>query len=103
MIKYFSETTRPDEATVLPKLNASLSEVLAGLINRQWIQNGSWPTIGEAVKSNERIFAIIRTEFPFDESAALFIPEIQVRDGKPGRSKNGNEKAITVLTTFKSM
>ena len=100
---FLQQKIRPDEASVIPKLATSLSATLGGLLNQHWMLNGSWPTIGEAVESNRRIFAIVRTEYPVNGSAVGYIPEILIKNDKPVRQKLDGEKAITVLTTFKSM
>jgi hypothetical protein len=57
-----------------------LEENLKDLINVQFIRNGSWPTIGESVEQDRRIFVIIRqdnTPVEVDDGERLFVGEIQ--------------------------
>jgi hypothetical protein len=73
---------RPDETTVIPKLELALKDHLGDLLNVQWIRNGSWPTLGEAVRQDKRVFAVIREKEPVDPDDDIhhvFIREIQER------------------------
>jgi len=75
-------------------------------INKDWITNGSWSTLGQAVDQNRRIFVIIREENPVpdpesDNEPQNYIGEKQVKDGKPVPVETRG--AIRILTTFTSM
>ena len=84
-------------------LQSALDEVFNQQTNTQWLQNGTWPTLGEAIDEKKRTFVIVREDGPvrLDRSKS-YIPEIQIKDGKTTNTIQG-EKAITVLSTFKSM
>ncbi len=79
--------------------------ILGDQINKHWIDNGSWPTLGQAIDQNRRIFVIIREEIPDLCHNSLkhknFIRELQVKDGKPIPVEMPG--AIRILTTFTSM
>ena len=96
--------SRPDAKTVIPKLQLELKTILDDQINKNWITNGSWPTLEEAVDENRRIFVVIREENPEPDSeleTRNFIREMQVKDGKPVPAETSG--AIRILTTFTSM
>ena len=94
---------RPNTETVIPELQSALNEVLNKETNTQWLQKGSWPTLGEAIDEKKRIFVIVReTGSSIPDGSKSFIPEIQIKDGTTTNHVQG-EKAITVLSTFKSM
>ena len=97
--------SRPDAKTVIPKLQSELKSILDDQINKVWITNGSWPTLGEAVDQNRRIFVLIREENPDPDSEPEheprnFIREMQVKNGKPVPIET--PRAIRILTTFTS-
>jgi len=97
--------SRPDAETVIPKLQEALEENLKDLINVQWIRNGSWPTLGEAVDQDRRIFVFARQTGDLvhvDDESRLFVDEIKVKDGSEVQRPEAS-KSVTVLSTFESM
>ncbi len=67
VIVYFGEIKDDgqDSESTVDKLKTILRSVFDGLdgspsLNRAWQSSRSWPTLGEAIESNQRVFAIIR-------------------------------------------
>lgn len=61
--------------------------------------NGSWPKLGAAVESNERIFVFIRSE-RVQNSDLEFVSELQIQYG--AEQFGEHEEGVKILSTFKS-
>ena len=75
-------------------------------MNRKLKQTGAWPTLGEAVRSNERIFVFVRDTvgaITASEDHHSFVKEIKV---KPENLKKSNISAgpgeVAILTSYKA-
>ena len=71
-------------------------------INVKYKQTGTWPTLGEAVSSNERIFVFIRDSVgAIAEEDTEFVKEIKVKPGYD-RDIDREEGAATIMTSYEA-
>ena len=74
-------------------------------LNNDWQANGhsEWPTLGKAIRDNQRIFAIVRVHSEQESSmlGTKIIPEKRIKVGKEKPDFNGNN--LEILSTYKSM
>jgi len=72
-------------------------------INRAFKEKGYWPTLGEAVDSNERVFVFLRDSIgAVTENELEIVKEIKVKPGNDVASKNLTEVEATITTSYKA-
>ena len=93
-----------EEATAYPLLREALRRVFSvgsvGL-NTRYKKTGVWPTLGQAVDHNKRVFVFARTDL-VDENDDEVMKEIQVEAGDQGKAVGSKAGEATILSTFKS-
>ena len=110
VILYFGElyaNSRPNAVSSLARLlevNFDGKNDNIG-INDVFRSNDTWPTLGEAKRTNKRIFAVIRTKSnsEIDKLGHKVIGEIQVKMDDPEKGKTIPGKTVTVLSTYKKI
>jgi len=93
----------------IPKLMETLLEVFTGQddervkINKVFKKTGVWPTLGEAVRSNERLFVFIRDSIgAVTENELEFLKEVKVKPGDDMSFKNLSSYEVTITTSYKA-
>jgi len=73
-------------------------------MNTNFKENGSWPTLGQAVDSNERIFVFIRdTIGVIEEDDLEFVNEINVKPAKMEEVPlNKSDTEVMMMTSYKA-
>ena len=71
-------------------------------INVKYKQTGTWPTLGEAVTSNERIFVFIRDSVgAIAQEDTKFVKEIKVKPNDD-RDIDKEEDGVTIMTSYEA-
>ncbi len=70
-------------------------------MNGEYKRRGSWPTLGEAVSSNERVFVFVRSQFVSPSDHQL-VRELQIDVKRPFYYPFYREGSAVILSTFKS-
>jgi len=91
----------------VPRLMETLMTVFSSQdgvkINKVFKERGIWPTLGEAVSSNDRLFVFIRDNIgAVTENELEFMKEIKVKPGDDVSSKNLTNFEVTITTSYKA-
>eukprot|EP00092_Neocalanus_flemingeri_P033105 GFUD01036000.1.p1 GENE.GFUD01036000.1~~GFUD01036000.1.p1 ORF type:complete len:509 (-),score=111.87 GFUD01036000.1:306-1832(-) len=91
----------------IPSLMETLIKVFTSQdgvkISKGFKERGIWPTLGEAVRSNERLFVFIRDSIgAVTENELEFMKEIKVKPGDNVSSKNLSDSEVTITTSYKA-
>ena len=71
--------------------------------NKSFKESGTWPTLGEAVQRNERVFIFIRDNIgAITKYETGLVKEFKVKPGRDIESKNVTKYDVTVMTAYKA-
>ncbi len=94
-----------NEAESFSSLDQVLQKIFASFPNSVALSDtfkrfGSWPTLGEAVEQNKRIFVFSRSTLVDSDGNLEMVKELQVEEETPWRPRE--EAAVSILSTYNS-
>ena len=104
MTLYFGELHYPDET--VPSLKEALRSTFKSAVklNSGFKRTGgTWPTLGEAIEANERVFAFVRSDLVRDDELDI-MREVQVALDEERHQQEGEQAQgqVKILSTYKS-